>query len=62
MIGDIAVLGYSNVLQKETEKYETYQNKTREIKRIWILGTKVVPVVIGALGSVSKKPAVTSSS
>ena len=52
---DIAVPGDSNVLQKETEMYEKYQDLAREIKRIWKSRTKVVPVVVGALGSVSKK-------
>ena len=51
----IAVPGDSNALQKETEKYEKYQDLAREIKRIWKSSTKVVPVVVGALGSVSKK-------
>ena len=52
---DIAVPGDNNVLQKETEKCEKYQDLAREIKRIWKSRTKVVPVVVGALGSVSKK-------
>ena len=52
IIVDIAVPGDNNVLQKETEKY---QDLAREIKRIWKSRTKVVPVVVGALGSVSKK-------
>ena len=55
IIVDIAVPGDSNVLQKETEKYEKYQDLAREIKRIWKSRTQVVPVVVGALGSVSKK-------
>ena len=45
----------SNVLQKETERYEKYQDLAREINRIWKSRTKVVPVVVDALGSVSKK-------
>ena len=52
---DIAVPRNSNALQKETEKYEKYQDLAREIKRIWKSRTKVVPVVVGAFGSVSKK-------
>ena len=52
---DIAVPGDNNVLQKETERYEKYQDLAREIKRIWKSRTKVVPVVVGALGSMSKK-------
>ena len=52
---NIAVPGDSNVLQKETEKYEKNQDLAREIKRIWKSRRKVVPVVAGALGSVSKR-------
>ena len=52
---DIAVPRDSNVLQKETEKYEKYQDLAREIKRIWKSRTNVVPVVVDTLGSVSKK-------
>ena len=55
IIVDIAVPGDSNVLQEETEKYEKYQDLAREIKNIWKSRTKVVLVVVGALGSVSKK-------
>ena len=50
-----AVPGDSCILQKETEKCEKYQDLAREIQRIWKSRTKVVPVVVGALGSVSKK-------
>ena len=55
IIVDIAVPGDSNILQKETQKCEKYQHLAREIQRIWKSRTKVVPVVVGALGSVSKK-------
>ena len=55
IIQDIAVPRDSNVIHKETEKYENYQDLAREIKRIWKSRTKAVPVVVGALGSVSKK-------
>ena len=61
IIVDIAVPGDSNITQKESEKYEKYQDLAREIKRIWKTGTKVVPVVVGALGSVWKKLAATWS-
>ena len=54
IIVDIAVPRHSNILQKETEKYEKYQDLAREIKRMWKSRTKVVPVVAGALGSVKK--------
>ena len=51
---DMAVPGGSNILQKKTEKCEKYQDLAREIQRIWKSRTKVVPVVLGALGSVSE--------
>ena len=40
---------------KKKKSKEKYQELAREIKRIWKSRTKVVPVVVGALGSVSKK-------
>ena len=43
------------MLQKETEKYEKYQDLAREIKRIWKSRTEVVSVAVGALSSKSKK-------
>ena len=52
---DITVPGDSNMLQKETEKYENYQDLPREIKRVWKSRTEVVPVAVGALSSKSKK-------
>jgi len=55
IIVDITVPGDSNMLQKETEKYEKYQDLAREIKRIWKSRTEVVPVAVGALSSKSKK-------
>ncbi|XP_068723790.1 uncharacterized protein [Montipora capricornis] len=55
IIVDIAVPGDSNVRQKETKKYEKYQHLVKEMKRMWKSRTKVVPVVVGGLGSVSKK-------
>ena len=41
--------------EKEREKVEKYQDLKREIGRLWKLKmVEVVPVVIGALGSVTK--------
>ena len=52
---DIAVPEDSNILQKESETYEKYQDLAREIKRIWKSKTEVVPVAVGSLSSKSKK-------
>ena len=44
------------VSEKEKEKIERYQELKRKIKRMWnIRSIKVIPVVVGAHGSTSKK-------
>ena len=54
LIVDIAVPADGRVEEKEQEKVEKYQGLKREIGRMWeIRKVQVVPVVIGALGSVS---------
>ena len=56
IIIDVAVPGDSRVHTKENEKIEKYQELKRELKRIWSLRkVTVVPVVVGALGCVSKR-------
>ena len=56
IIVDIAVPADGRVHEKEREKVEKYQELRREIGRLWQLkNVKVVPVVIGALGSVTKE-------
>ena len=55
LIVDIAVPANRKVEGKEQEKVEKYQDFMREIGRMWELRkVHVVPVVIGALGSVYK--------
>ena len=55
-ITDIAIPGDIRVCKKEKEKTERYQELNREIKRMWnIRSIKVIPVVVRALGSTSKK-------
>ena len=55
MIVDIAVSADMRIAEKGLEKVEKYQDLKREIKRLRELRcAKVVPVVIGALGSVTK--------
>ena len=50
----IAVPADVRVEEKEKEKKEKYQDLKREIRRLWKLrNLKIVPVVIGTLGSVS---------
>ena len=43
-----------NVIKKETEKILKYKDLTTEIQRMWNVKTKVIPVIIGAAGTISK--------
>ena len=49
---DVAIPEDSGVKEKEDEKTEKYQNLARELRRLWEVKTKVVPIVVGALGTV----------
>ena len=54
-IVDIAVPADRRVEEKEQEKVEKYHYLKREIGTMWgIRKVQVVPVVIGALGSITK--------
>ena len=56
IIVDIASPWDHRVYEKEGEKIEKYQDLKREIGRLWgIRHLEVVPVVVGALGVVSKR-------
>ena len=56
IIVDIAVPGDSRISHKEKEKVEKYQDMKREIKEMWNLrNVVVVLVILGALGSITKK-------
>ena len=56
IIVDVAVPADVRVHEKEREKVEKYQGLRREIGRLWQLRkVHVVPVVVGALGSVTKE-------
>ena len=53
---DIAIPGDIRVNEKENEKIEKYQLLKDELARLWGLKkAKVIPVVIGALGVISKR-------
>ena len=40
---------------KELEKIEHYQDVARELRKIWNMKVKVIPLVIGALGTTPTK-------
>jgi hypothetical protein len=42
------------VIKKEAEKILKYKHLTIEIQRMWNVKTNVIPVIIGATGTVSK--------
>jgi hypothetical protein len=50
----IAIPGDRNVIQKEGEKILKYKDLTIEIQRMCNAETRVIPVIIGATGTISK--------
>ena len=55
VIIDVAIPGDCRIREKEIEKIEKYQNLKKELKRFWsVKKIEVVPVVVGALGCISK--------
>ena len=51
---DVAISGDRNVIKKEAEKILKYKDLTIEIQRMWNVKTEVIPVIIGATGTISK--------
>jgi len=54
MLIDVAISGDRNVIKKEVEKILKYKDLTTEIQCMWNVKTKVIPVIIGSTGTVSK--------
>ena len=54
MLIDVAISGYRYVIKKEAEKILTYKDLKIYIQRMWNVKTKVIPVIIGATGTISK--------
>ena len=55
MLIDVAISGDRNVFKKEAEKIKKkYKDLTIEIERMWNVKTKVIPVIIGATGTISQ--------
>jgi hypothetical protein len=54
MLIDVAISGDRNVIKKEAEKILDYKYLTIEIQRMWNVKTKMMPVIIGATGTISK--------
>jgi hypothetical protein len=54
MLIDVAIPGDRNMIKKEVEKILKCKNLTVEIQRMWNVKTGVIPVIIGATGTISK--------
>ena len=54
MLIDVAISGDRNVIKKEAEKILKYKDLTIEIQRMWKVKTRMIPVIIGATGIISK--------
>ena len=54
MLIDVTISGDRNVIKKEAEKILKYKDLTIETQRMWNVKTKVIPVIIGATGTISK--------
>jgi hypothetical protein len=54
MLIDVAIPGDINVIKKEAEKILKYKDLTIEIQHMRNVKTNVIPVTIGATGTISK--------
>ena len=54
MLIDDAIPGDRNVIKKEAEKILKYKDLIIEIQHMWNVKAKVIPVIIGATGTISK--------
>ena len=54
MLIDVAISGDRNMIKKKAEKILKYKDLTIEIQRMWKVKTRVIPVIIGATGTISK--------
>ena len=54
MLIDVAIAGDRNMIKKEAEKNLKYKDLTVEIQRMWKVKTRVIRVIIGETGTISK--------
>ena len=53
-IVDFAVPADHRISLKESEKKDKYLDLARELKKLWNMKVTIVPIVIGALGTITK--------
>jgi hypothetical protein len=51
---EVAISGDRNVIKKEAEEFLKYKNCKIEIKCMWNVKPKLIPVITGAVGTVSE--------
>ena len=51
----LAVLTDHRINVKESEKKDKYLDLARELKKQWNMKVTIIPIVIGALGSVTER-------
>jgi len=54
MLIDVEISEDRNVIEKEAEKILKYKDLTIEIQGMWNVKTRVIPVMTGAIGIISK--------
>lgn len=54
LIIDVAIPSDHNITEKEAEKRLKYKDLLIEIQRMWDLKAKIIPIIIGATGLISK--------
>jgi hypothetical protein len=54
MLINVAISGERNVIKKKSEKILKYKDLTIEIQRTCNVKTKMIPVITGAIGTISK--------
>jgi len=51
---DVAIYGDRNMIKEESEKILKYKYLVIEINHMWNMKAKMIPVIIGASGTISK--------
>jgi hypothetical protein len=54
MLIDVVIPRDRNVIQKEAEKILKYKGLTTEIQCMWNVKSRLIPVITGAIGAISK--------
>ena len=54
-IVNFSVQADHRIKQKECEKKDKYLDLVRELKKLWNMKVTIIPIVIGAFGTVTKE-------